>query len=45
MYVLPIKVAIGWDDILRDDSCKGIFAIELEDADEVDDDENDYGEV
>ncbi|XP_021606460.1 RNA polymerase I-specific transcription initiation factor RRN3 isoform X2 [Manihot esculenta] len=40
-----LDVAIGWDDILRDDSCKGIFAIELEDADEVDDDENDYGEV
>ncbi|EEF37967.1 transcription initiation factor ia, putative [Ricinus communis] len=45
--LIDLDVAIGWDDILRDDSCKGIFAIELEDADEVSDDDeyNDYGEL
>ncbi|XP_021691438.1 RNA polymerase I-specific transcription initiation factor rrn3 isoform X2 [Hevea brasiliensis] len=47
--LIELDVAIGWDDILQDDSCKGIFAIELEDADEVaaddDNDENDYAEL
>ncbi|KAL9340692.1 hypothetical protein Peur_066911 [Populus x canadensis] len=28
-------VAIGWDEMLRDDLCKGIFTMELEDEDEV----------
>lgn len=35
-------MSIGWDDILRDDSCKGIFAMELEDEEEASDDD---GEV
>jgi hypothetical protein len=28
-------VEIGWDDILQDDSSKGIFHMELENADEI----------
>ncbi|XP_057997296.1 uncharacterized protein LOC110645367 isoform X2 [Hevea brasiliensis] len=33
--LIELDVSIGWDDILRDDSCKGIFAIELEDMDDI----------
>lgn len=33
------QVEIGWDDILQDDSTKGIFNMELEDIDEATDDE------
>ena len=37
---------IGWDDILQDESAKGIFNMELEDVDEAIDDElMDDGEV
>ncbi|WCJ32854.1 RNA polymerase I specific transcription initiation factor RRN3 protein [Euphorbia peplus] len=45
--LIELDVAIGWDDILRDDSCKGIFAIELEDAHNLaaDDDENDDADI
>jgi len=32
---LSLQVAIGWDEMLRDDLCKGIFTMELEDEDEV----------
>ncbi|XP_020533522.1 RNA polymerase I-specific transcription initiation factor RRN3 isoform X2 [Jatropha curcas] len=43
--LVELDVAIGWDDILRDDSSKGIFAIELEEGDiGSDDEENDIGE-
>jgi RNA polymerase I-specific transcription initiation factor RRN3 len=28
-------VEIGWDDILQDDSSKGIFQMELENVDEI----------
>ncbi|XP_065855971.1 uncharacterized protein [Euphorbia lathyris] len=45
--LIELDVAIGWDDILRDDSYKGIFAIELENADDLaaDDDDIDYDEL
>lgn len=37
---------IGWDDILQDDSSKGIFQMELENVDEIADyDEEDGTEV
>uniref|UniRef100_A0A3N7F6K2 Uncharacterized protein n=1 Tax=Populus trichocarpa TaxID=3694 RepID=A0A3N7F6K2_POPTR len=41
-------VVIGWDEMLRDDLCKGIFTMELEDEDEVVDDDgqaNNDGEL
>ncbi|KAL5556349.1 hypothetical protein UlMin_038585 [Ulmus minor] len=37
--LLDLDVEIGWDDILQDDSTKGIFNMELEDVEEVTDDE------
>jgi RNA polymerase I-specific transcription initiation factor RRN3 len=45
---LSLQVVIGWDEMLRDDLCKGIFTMELEDEDEVVDDDgqaNNDGEV
>lgn len=37
---------IGWEDILHDDSSKGIFEMELEDIEEdVDEGDQDHGEV
>ncbi|CAL1356593.1 unnamed protein product [Linum trigynum] len=40
MIVLrDLDVAIGWDDILHDDSSKGVFMIELEDENYADGDE------
>jgi hypothetical protein len=39
-------VEIGWDDILQDDSSKGIFQMELENVDKIADyDEEDGAEV
>uniref|UniRef100_A0A2P2LI22 Uncharacterized protein MANES_11G091200 n=3 Tax=Rhizophora mucronata TaxID=61149 RepID=A0A2P2LI22_RHIMU len=40
--LIELDVAIGWNDILQDDSPKGIFAMELEDDDEgtISDDED-----
>ncbi|KAF5469558.1 hypothetical protein F2P56_013622 [Juglans regia] len=42
--LIELDVEIGWDDILRDDSSKGIFQMELENADEIADydEEDDY---
>uniref|UniRef100_A0A803QFY0 RNA polymerase I-specific transcription initiation factor RRN3 n=2 Tax=Cannabis sativa TaxID=3483 RepID=A0A803QFY0_CANSA len=37
--LVDLDVEIGWDDILHDDSTKGIFNMELEDIDEASDDE------
>lgn len=37
-------MSIGWDDILRDDSSKGIFTIELEDVDDIASDDDDDNE-
>lgn len=37
--LLDLDVEIGWDDILQDESAKGIFNMELEDVDEAIDDE------
>ncbi|XP_062095602.1 uncharacterized protein LOC133801411 [Humulus lupulus] len=37
--LVDLDVEIGWDDILHDDSTKGIFNMELEDIDEATDDE------
>ncbi|PON78708.1 RNA polymerase I specific transcription initiation factor [Trema orientale] len=37
--LIDLDVEIGWDDILQDDSSKGIFNMELEDLDEATDDE------
>jgi len=45
---LSLQVVIGWDEMLRDDLCKGIYTMELEDEDEVVDDDgqaNNDGEV
>ncbi|GLT53358.1 hypothetical protein SLA2020_266360 [Shorea laevis] len=35
--LLELDVEIGWDDILQDDSSKGIFQMELENVDEISD--------
>lgn len=35
-----LQLEIGWDDILQDDSSKGIFKMELEDVDETTDDDD-----
>ncbi|CAK7355499.1 unnamed protein product [Dovyalis caffra] len=46
--LLELDVAIGWDEMLRDDPSKGIFTMELEDEDEVADDDgqaNEGGEL
>ncbi|CAN1271812.1 RNA polymerase I-specific transcription initiation factor RRN3 [Linum perenne] len=42
-----LDVSIGWDDILHDDSSKGIFSMELEDESYVigDEDENENDEL
>ncbi|KAH7519801.1 hypothetical protein FEM48_Zijuj08G0075700 [Ziziphus jujuba var. spinosa] len=37
--LIDLDLEIGWDDILHDDSSKGIFKMELEDIDETTDDE------
>ncbi|KAJ8764151.1 hypothetical protein K2173_005063 [Erythroxylum novogranatense] len=44
--LIELDVAIGWDDILRDDSSKGIFKIELEDdtANDEEEEEDEYGD-
>ncbi|XP_057970224.1 uncharacterized protein LOC131159371 [Malania oleifera] len=36
--LIDLDVEIGWDDILQDDSSKGMFEMELEDLDETADD-------
>lgn len=33
-YYIFLQVEIGWDDILQEDSTKGIFKMELEDIEE-----------
>ncbi|GMY34329.1 RNA polymerase I-specific transcription initiation factor RRN3 isoform X1 [Fagus crenata] len=33
--LIDLDVDIGWDDILQDDSSKGIFQMEIEDVDEI----------
>ncbi|KAG8643947.1 hypothetical protein MANES_11G091200v8 [Manihot esculenta] len=42
--LIELDVSIGWDDILRDDSSKGIFTIELEDVDDIASDDDDDNE-
>lgn len=37
--MLELDVAIGWDELLRDDPSKGIFTMELEDEEEEADDD------
>ncbi|KAK9285008.1 hypothetical protein L1049_024190 [Liquidambar formosana] len=44
--LIDLDVEIGWEDILLDDSSKGIFEMELEDVEETADDaDKDGGEV
>ncbi|KAL5820962.1 hypothetical protein ACOSQ3_022844 [Xanthoceras sorbifolium] len=44
--LIDLDVEIGWEDILHDDSCKGIFEMELEDVEEAADEaEEDGGEL
>lgn len=41
--LLDLDVEIGWEDIVQDDSSKGIFEMELEDLEEDEEDLNDEG--
>ncbi|KAJ6413387.1 hypothetical protein OIU84_006228 [Salix udensis] len=43
--MLELDVAIGWDELLRDDPSKGIFTMELEDEEEEADDDGQANDV
>ncbi|XP_030535855.1 RNA polymerase I-specific transcription initiation factor rrn3 isoform X2 [Rhodamnia argentea] len=42
--LLDLDLEIGWEDIVQDDSSKGIFEMELEDLEEDEEDLNDEGD-